>query len=236
MASFSLPADYPRIRQVSTFEELVTTPLDQGINALCWARAIPEGFREVVEQLDIRSGIASLDDSTLLGLNTGASGREAIDFLLRDLQLFRERDLSPVLECVESYPRDEGGGAVLTDVYSFHADSAPVQTETYLCTYLGPATEGLRNDQAERQIDIPKNRARLLGEFGGEPGAGFMEFLRDHCYDLHYAPMAGAVPFSFGQGNLWRIAVEYPGSPVPACIHRAPDVPGGGLPRLLLIS
>ena len=39
---------------------------------------------------------------------------------------------------------------------------------------------------------------------------------------LHYAPLPHARSFSFGKGNLWRIAVDYPGSPVPPCIHRAP--------------
>ena len=36
-----------------------------------------------------------------------------------------------------------------------------------------------------------------------------------NCYDLQYAPTPQAQPFSFGLGNLWRIAVEYPDSPVP---------------------
>jgi hypothetical protein len=72
--------------------------------------------------------------------------------------------------------------------------------------------------------------------FQQEKEAGdFEEFMRENCYDLHYAPSGGTVPFSFGIGNLWRIAVEYPGSPVPPCLHRAPAAPSGQ-PRLLLIS
>lgn len=122
------------------------------------------------------------------------------------------------------------------DVYSFHADSAPVAAETWLCTYAGAPSEGLRNDEALRRVDIPATRAELLRCFGGPDGDDFREFLRDHCYDLHYAPTANARPFSFGVGNLWRIAVEYPGSPVPPCIHRAPATLPGQPPRLLLIS
>jgi hypothetical protein len=60
--------------------------------------------------------------------------------------------------------------------------------------------------------------------------------LQDRCYHLHYAAAPQARPFSFGTGNLWRIAVEYPGSPVPPCIHRAPPTHPGQAPRLLLIS
>ena len=59
--------------------------------------------------------------------------------------------------------------------------------------------------------------------------------LRDACYDLHYAPTPGAQPFSCGIGHLWRIAVDWPGSPVPPCIHRAPDTHPEDPPRLLLI-
>ena len=64
----------------------------------------------------------------------------------------------------------------------------------------------------------------------------FREYLNECCYDLHYAPISHARLFPFGLGNLWRIAVDYPGSPVPPCIHRAPDTLSGQPARLLLIS
>jgi hypothetical protein len=144
--------------------------------------------------------------------------------------------MSPVLNCIYRYPRDEEGGAVPTDVYSFHADSATVETDTYLCSYTGAPSEGLRNEDAQRYVDLPEIRAELLKHFGGEDNAEFLEYLSESCYDLHYAPVAGARPFSFGLGNLWRIAVSYPGSPVPPCVHRAPETAPGQGPRLLLIS
>ena len=76
----------------------------------------------------------------------------------------------------------------------------------------------------------------LLQLFGGADDAEFAEYLSDNCYDLHYSPAPDARPFSFGIGNLWRIAVDWPGSSVPPCIHRAPEPPPGSPPRLLLIS
>jgi hypothetical protein len=76
----------------------------------------------------------------------------------------------------------------------------------------------------------------LLRGFGGEDNEAFREYLAENCYDLHYAPTPNAQPFSFGLGSLWRIAVDYPGSPVPPCIHRAPITRPGRPPRLLLIS
>ncbi len=232
---FIPPPDYPRIKVVSRFDELVTTPLDGGVNALCWARALPGNFSEVVEQLAVGEGITTLDDTRLRALCLSAAGREAVEVLLEDQRLLRTLGVSPVLDCIDGYLRDEDA-IIATDVYSFHADSAPVQTDTYLCSYNEPATEGLRNDEALRRVDIPETRAELLRRFGGNDDEEFLEYLNEHCYDLHYAPVAGARPFSFGLGNLWRLAVEYPGSPVPPCVHRAPETVPGQPPRLLLIS
>jgi hypothetical protein len=164
------------------------------------------------------------------------AGKTAVDAMLGDLHLLQEANLDPVLECVDGYVRDDGSGAVLTDVYSFHADSATVQTDTFLCTYHGAPSEGLRNDQAIRKIDVPHIRAALLAEFGGADDEFFREYLSECCYDLHYAAAENSEPFSFGIGNLWRIAVEYPGSPVPPCIHRAPTTQPEDAVRILMIS
>ena len=236
MTSFVLPAGYARIKTVKSFQELVTTPFAEGVNALCWPRVLPGDFGEVVEHLGAGEGIITLDDARLQSLPVSAAGRVAIDFLLEDQRLLRAQDRDPVLNCIHGYPRDEEAGPVRTDVFSFHADSAPVEADTWLCTYYGLASEGLRNDEALRRVDIPETRAELLRLFGGEDDDDFREYLREHCYDLHYAPVPQARPFSFGLGNLWRIAVDWPGSPVPPCIHRAPETFPGEPPRLLLIS
>jgi len=236
MTPFALPSGYARIKRVQSFPELVATPFADGVNALCWERALPGDFGEVVRQLVVREGIMTLDDAFLQGLSVSAAGRIAIDLLLEDQRLLRERDLDPVLNCIDGYPRDEDPAVVRTDVYSFHADSATAEADTYLCTYFGAASEGLRNEEAQRRVDIGATRAELLKLYGGEDDEGFRDYLKEHCYDLHYAPLPPARPFSFGLGNLWRIAVDYPGSPVPPCIHRAPETLPGQPPRLLLIS
>lgn len=231
-----LPSDYPRIKTVGSFYELLSTPFACGVNALCWPRTLPGDFGEVVEHLGAGDGIITLDEAQLASLPLSAAGRVAVEMLLEDQQLLREHGRDPVLNCIHGYPRDEDPGPLPTDVFSFHADSAPVETDTWLCTYHGPASEGLRNDEARRHVDLPETRAELLKLFGGEDNAGFLEFLNEHCYDLHYKPIPQALPFSFGVGNLWRIAVDWPGSPVPPCIHRAPETAPGQPPRLLLIS
>ena len=231
----ALPSHDLRIQRVGSFHELVTARFADGVNALCWQRTLPGDFSEIVGLLGAGEEITSLDDARLLALPVSAAGRIAIDVLLEDQRLLRERDLDPVLNCINGYPRDEDAGPVSTDVFSFHADSATVEADTWLCTYHGAASEGLRNDEARRRVDTPEIRAELLRGFGGKDDGAFFEYLREHGYDLHYAAAPHARPFSLGVGNLWRIATEWPGSPVPPCIHRAPGTVRGE-PRLLLIS
>ncbi len=236
MLSLTLPAHNPRIKVVQSFAELVGTPFGGGINALCWHRRLTGDFDEIVEQLRVTEGITTVDEPLLANLSLSAAGAVARATLLEDQQLLRAHGLLPILDCIHGYPRDEGPEAVPIDVYSFHADSATVETDTYLCSYNQIASEGLSNEQARRRVDIPETRAELLKLYGGDDDEDFLRFLTDSCYDLHYAPLPGAQPFSFGLGNLWRIAVDYPGSPVPPCIHRAPTTRPGQPPRLLLIS
>jgi hypothetical protein len=228
--------DLPHVKVVRSFAELRDTPLAGGVNALCWPRVLAGDFGEIVNGLGGGEGLRPLDETALHALALGAAGRVARDQLLADLRLLRDHGLAPELNCIHAYPRDEDAAVVPIDVYSFHADSAPVETSTWLCTYHGPASEGLRNEEAQRRIDVPATRAALLKEYGGADDEDFRAFLRDRCYDLHYAPAANARPWSFGLGHLWRIAVDWPGSPVPPCVHRAPAQLPGQPPRLLLIS
>jgi hypothetical protein len=236
MNAFPPPSDYARIRKVSSFDGLLRTPFEGGVNALCWERTLPGSFRDVVETLGVSEGIVALDEARLLALSVSAAGQTAIAVMIEDLRRLRDHGLSPELNCIHAYPRDEEPGPVVTDVFSFHADSAPVAADTWLCTYHGPPSEALRNDHAQRRVDLPATRAELLREFGGPDDETFAEFLQEQCYDLHYAPLPEAQPFSFGVGHLWRIAIAYPGCPVPPCIHRAPATLPGDPPRLLLIS
>jgi len=238
--NMTLPASShagPRIKRVGSFLELLNTPFANGMNALCWPRVLAGDFGEVVALLGDGDGEAMtvLDEARLRALPVSAAGRVAVDVMLEDLRMLRSQELDPVLNCIHGYPRDEDAGPVVTDVFSFHADSAPVEAATWLCTYHGPPSEGLLNEEARRRVDLPETRAELWTLFGGTDEAEFREFLSEHCYDLHYAPVEGARPYSFGIGNLWRIAVEHPGSPVPPCIHRAPETEPGQA-RLLLIS
>ena len=224
----------PGLCVVGTFDALMSMPFRDGVNAICWQRTLRGDFDEVARRLASDDDMTTIDEAQLASLDVNGAGRRAIEVILEDLRLLREAGHEPTLDCVRKYRRDPDP-LLPTDVYSFHVDSATTPTDTFLCTYAGPPSEGLRNAEARRLVDVPARRARLLERFGGGEGGAFEAWLEEHCYDLHYEPAPGAAPFSFGVSNLWRIAVQYPGSPVPPCIHRAPEVPPGTL-RLLLIS
>lgn len=277
MPGFFPPALHARIKRVHSFEELISTPFADGVNALCWARELPGDFAAVAARIAMAAaggqgadsgdsgdrknvvedgveeeddgegedsgGILGLDAEFLESLELDAGGKTAVGVMLEDFRRLRELGLQPELNAIRAYPRDTaaelGEGGVRTDVYSWHADSATTEADTWLCTYFGACSEGLANEEARRVVDFPERRAALLREFGGEDaveGEEFREFLNENCYDLHYLALPGASPIVFGVGNMWRIAVEYPGCPVPPCVHRAPETEPGDPPRLLLIS
>jgi hypothetical protein len=228
-------AGQPRVRLVRNFEELRTTRFADGVNALCWERTLPGDYAEVFAMLGPGEGIVALEDERIRALELSPAGKVAAEAMLADQQLLRDHDLAPSLNCVYDCVRATDAGTVPTDVTSFHVDSAPVEVDTWLCTYHGACSEGLRNEDALLKVEIPAIRAALLKEYGGPDDAGFAEFLHEHSYDSHYAPKPGAEAYPFGTFALWRIATRWPGSPVPPCVHRAPENRPGS-PRLLLIS
>lgn len=225
-----------RVRIVGSFEELVSARFEGDVNALCWPRVLAGDFQEIIDTLAAGEGMTTIEDDDLRALNLSAAGAAARDVLLADQALLRDAGLAPILDCITGYPRDDTAGVIPTDVYSFHTDSATVEADTYLCTYIGGTSEGLANEEAIRRVDEAATRARLLRDYGGVDDDGFAAYLSEHCYDLHYVPLPGALPYAFGLHNLWRIAIAHPESCVLPCIHRAPLTPPGSPARLLLIS
>jgi len=220
---------------VGSFDELLQTPLRDGVNALCWPRCLPGDFAEVARLLSVPPGITHLGEEDLQTLELTAAGRAAVRIMLADVRCLQEHGLDPVLDCVNGYTHPVEPPHQRTDVCSWHVDSATAEADTWLCTYHGRPTEGLDPEDALRRVDDPVIRAALLAHHGGVEDDDFVAFLRDGSFDLHFAPRAGATPWSFGVGHLWRIAVDWPGARVPACIHRAPTTGPGDEPRLLLI-
>lgn len=221
---------------VDSFAELLAVPLRGECNAVCWRRELAGDYGEVVRAVVGQDLVVTLGDELLSALPLSQAGRVAAAMLRSDQELLRGVGQDPVVDCIRGYERDAADEIVATDVYSFHVDRATQATDTFLCSYTAPASQGLCNEDAVRRVDIPAVRAELLRQFGGDDAAGFADWLAEHCFDLHYAPLPGARTFDFGVGNLWRIAVDYPGCMTPACIHRAPETGGHDPARLLLIS
>ncbi len=230
--------DYFRIRQVASFDELVNAPFAGDVNALCWRRQLDGDFAELAAQLAEHAEIVTLDEDDLRRMvpRLSVAGQTAVTHMIRDQAFLAAAGLDPILDFIPAYPRDVAAGVIPTDVYSFHVDRAPVMADTWLCTYTGAASQGLRNEDAMRHIDSPTTRARIEAEFTAEGADDFTAWLQDKCYDLHYVAGSAAGIYEFGQHNLWRIAIAWPGCPVLPCIHRAPPTKPGDAPRLLLIS
>ena len=150
-----------------------------------------------------------------------------------DIQLLTDFGASPTLNLLKCYERDDELDFISTDVYSFHVDRSPIETDTFLCTYHGAASDIVPNDQVEQKILIPEIREKLKKLHDG-PEAEFETFLEEYFFDLHYQPKLNAKPVNLGLGHLCRLAVDHPMQKVLPCVHRAP-VEKDGEYRLLLI-
>ncbi|MDO6435693.1 hypothetical protein Q4E93_34080 [Flavitalea sp. BT771] len=232
MMTNSPHADSP-IQCVTNFQDLVSTPFSGATNAICWTRELRGDFGEIVEKVALSGNITSIEPADLAALQLSEQGQLARDILLSDWKALEAHGASPVLNVITHYDRDDTHPFFPTDVYSFHVDRAPIPIDTFLCTYYGDPSEILPNAQAQKKVLIPTVRDALKKEYNG-PEEGFESFLRDHCFDLHYAAAPHARPISAGLGHLWRLAVAHPGSKVPPCIHRAPKEKSGQR-RLLMI-
>jgi hypothetical protein len=222
-----------QIHSVMNFQDLVATPFQGNMNAICWKRKLIGDFAEIVQQVKPDGNITTVEPEELLGLQLSAQGQLAREILLNDLKVLKAHGASPVLNVIRHYDRDDAYPFFPTDVYSFHVDRSPVPTDTFLCTYYGEPSELLPNSQVTQKVLIPEIRAELRKLYHGTED-GFESFLTEHFFDLHYKPEPDARPIGLGLGHLWRLAVDHPGSQVPPCVHRAPEEKSGQH-RLLLI-
>lgn len=223
----------PQIQAVSSFEDLVSTPFQGIINAICWNRTLTCDFKEIVNKIDLNENIVVLDVAALYALDLSKAGQLARDILLQDMALLTAHGAAPILNLIRCYEQDDAFPFFPTDVYSFHVDRSPVPTDTFLCTYYGAPSELLPNAQTQQKVLVPEIREALKQLYDGAE-EDFEAFLSEHFFDLHYQALPGAEPISLGLGHLWRLAIDHPGLQVPPCVHRAPREVAGE-PRLLLI-
>lgn len=222
-----------QISVVSSFTELVDSSFAGNINAMCWSRNLMGDFQEIVTKLKLKENITEISTHDLLALQLSENGKLARQIILEDIQQLTDFGASPSLNLLKNYERDEELDFIATDVYSYHVDRSPVATDTFLCTYFGPASDILPNHQVKQKIYIPEIRAKLKALYDGAEN-GFENFLEEYFFDLHYEAQADALPINLGTGHLWKLAVDHPTQQVLPCVHRAP-VENEGEYRLLLI-
>lgn len=227
------PSNSNQIEVVSTFSELVNSHFQGNMNAICWSRNLIGDFKEIVEKLHLKENITEVSVEDLLALHLSEKGHLAREIILSDLQRLSDFGASPSLNLLKSYERDEELDFISTDVYSYHVDRSPIEADTFLCTYHGPASDILPHDQVEKMILVPEIREKLKKLHDGSE-AEFETFLEDNFFDLHYQPKPDAKPVNLGSGHLWRLAVDHPMQQVLPCVHRAPAEKEGEY-RLLLI-
>ncbi|WP_076382909.1 DUF1826 domain-containing protein [Filimonas lacunae] len=222
-----------QVHCVTNFHDLVSTPYNGMVNAICWTRKLTGDFSEIVKKVALSGNITTIEQEELYALQLSEQGQLAREILINDLQALKTHGASPTLNVINHYDRDENYPFFPTDVYSFHVDRSPIPTDTFLCTYYGESSEILPNSQVQQKILIPEIRDELRKLYHGAE-EGFDSFLSEHFFDLHYQATPNAHPTSLGIGHLWRLAIDHPESKVPPCIHRAPkEKPGQS--RLLMI-
>ncbi|NIE95276.1 DUF1826 domain-containing protein [Acinetobacter sp. Tr-809] len=226
-------SDSTQISVVSTFSQLVNSNFQGDMNAICWHRELVGDFKEVVTKLELKDNITEVSVEDLLALQLSEQGLVAREILLKDIQQLTDFGASPSLNLLKCYERDEEFDFISTDVYSYHVDRSPIETDTFLCTYYGPASEILPSDQVQQKIVIPEIREKLKELHEGSE-AEFEKFLEEYFFDLHYQAKPNAKPVNLGTGHLWRLAVDHPTQQALPCVHRAP-IEKDGEYRLLLI-
>jgi hypothetical protein len=224
---------FPTFLKVTDFDSLIHTPFEGLVNALCWQRELKGDFSEIVNSFTLEGNIMEISSKELRKLKLSEQGNIARETLLSDLKYLEDYGASPVLNIIQHYERDDSLPFFATDVYSFHVDRSPIATDTFLCTYHGESSEIVSNTQATQKILLPEIRSQLKNLFDGKD-TDFESFLTEYFFDLHYEAHPDAQIIRLGQGNLWRLAVDHPKSPVLPCLHRAPEEKDGQK-RLLLI-
>ena len=222
-----------QIKYFDNSQDLLSTPFQGEVNAMCWDRKLKGDFAEIIDKIELEENITELTVKTLCKLELSELGQFARDLLISDFELLEAHGASPILNIIKNYERDDEFPFISTDVYSFHVDRATIPSATFLCTYFGATSEIIPNSQAIQKILIPEIRFELKKLYNGDE-EGFEDFLMENFFDLHYQALLNENSISLGVGQMWKLAIDYPESPVLPCLHRAP-LEKKGEPRLLLI-
>ncbi len=161
-------SDHPQIRLVSSFDELIKTAFQGDTNAMCWHRNLTGDFKEIVSKLELKENITEVSEEDLFALKLTEQGELAREIILKDIKQLTALGASPTLNLIQYYERDEELEFISTDVYSFHVDRSPIETDTFLCTYHGASSDILPNADAVQKIHISEIRKNLKHSMKGQ--------------------------------------------------------------------
>ncbi|HMP29823.1 MAG TPA: hypothetical protein PKD85_09490, partial [Saprospiraceae bacterium] len=180
---------------VDTFQDFISTQFYEDKNAICWKRNLEGDFAEIVHKLTFDEPIIEIEEEDLQDLKLSKKGQIARQILLSDINLMRTLGVTPSLNLIQKYERDDENPVFPTDVYSYHIDRSTVPFDTILCTYFGASSQILPNAEAEQKIRIPKFSTQLQVLYDGAV-EDFESFISENFYDLHYQALPDAQPIT----------------------------------------
>jgi hypothetical protein len=89
------------------------------------------GILKKLFKLELKE-ITEVSIEDLLALQLSEKGNLAREIILKDIQLLTDFGASPALNLLKCYERDDELDFISTDVYSFHVDRSPIETDTFL--------------------------------------------------------------------------------------------------------
>ncbi len=146
-----------QIQYVTNFQELVGTPFQGDINAICWARQLRGDFNEIIRKVATNGNITVVEEEELLRMQLSEQGALARETLLQDFQLLTAYGASPTLNVITHYDRDETVPFFPTDVYSFHVDRAPFPPPPFYAPTLVHPAIYYQTHRASRRSSSPKS-------------------------------------------------------------------------------
>ena len=105
-----------QIQSVTSFQDLMQTPFEGVVNALCWNRTLEGDFAEIVGKIVCHENMCVVLPQDLLALELTEQGQLAREIILNDLKMLEEQGAAPVLNVIKNYERDEDFPFFPTDV------------------------------------------------------------------------------------------------------------------------
>src|SRR4051812_36382930 len=89
-----------QIHYVTNFLDLVSTPFNGIINAICWTRTLTGDFSEIVKKVKLSGNITAIEQEDLRELQLSEQGQLAREILLNDWKVLKAHGASPILNVI----------------------------------------------------------------------------------------------------------------------------------------